>query len=875
METKSHPDQVVYTCIRETGRSFARRDLTFPIYSVEARAASSLSYAAINRAAYRLFESNEIPTGVFCENNRYFLISTKSFDTRSMKVEVEGQDIEVEIKPTKFGRSPMGLYIKGQKFAIQNIWTRSLTNAMRKEAVEHGFDPVHGLFASASENELRNHVPSWLPERRADELFSHLQLDAGRLVLDDGTKLVEPRRYVDVDPKIGLTGKAYVMVNLKTRMLPPDDFTFRRIIGRRQWDRFSLNPDLMFELRAHGRRLRFPRTVMLESIINGPAKNVPYKGTTAAESITRLLRQNGITLSSTEIQNIEDSDKICYVVPYVFPYERSEPIPMIPSYMLPILTTSNFYIFEKMAGVKELAKDYHFLVSMPTEVKAALTETICRYLSEKLHPELLVEGSRISIDLVPGPVTFIRREQQRSKLHREITGLKTYEIDDFRFVELPEVKIFIRKDNTPQDVSLSALSDYVFSEGCRAHVVSRILKDGVRLALVCPQIYKKASSLIQNTFSFDPEKVMPASQRGKGHPLKNLDYKLLRLQNFFEAKPFDVKLIELPAGRYRPEDYEEGMKDGIARGCDAFLVVMPLRVDRETQDEIYVRTYNFALANDVPVIHYNADTWNRGQAYYHVVFTALAHLNNRLAGLTYYVNLGGSASFLNKYAAPRFVAIDLAQQKKDNVGLVTATGPSLEDVEILLTARTKGINDAVQKVGEILLDMTKELSPDLLIILKDNHFQSVEYHGLSLPYEKLKTHVLAIEVLKSGNLSGFGLTAKGRGGGIKPTVPYGTSVITPDGDVHLFPHLTDLSFGIWSSIRYSVTHALPGDEMMYLPEDIAMLGAALSATGSHHINPERTKFPDLLGKADKAADLLARGGFNGLKKTRFSARLVE
>jgi hypothetical protein len=63
--------------------------------------------------------------------------------------------------------------------------------------------------------------------------------------------------------------------------------------------------------------------------------------------------------------------------------------------------------------------------------------------------------------------------------------------------------------------------------------------------------------------------------------------------------------------------------------------------------------------------------------------------------------------------------------------------------------------------------------------------------------------------------------------------------------------------------------------MMYLPEDIAMLVAALSTTGSYHISPERTKYPDLLGEADKAGSLLKGGAFNSIEKTHFSARLFE
>jgi len=874
VEGVSYPDQVVYACIREKGRTFAKRELSFPIYSLEADYALNLLYP-FNRAAYKIFDEHGIPTGVFSENNRYFLVCTQSLPIESVRVEIEGREVEVRIKPTKLGRSPMGLYLSGQKFAIQNIWTRILINSMRQEGIEHGYDPVHGLFISVNEREIKDYIPSWLPERHYNELFLHLQADAQRLILSDGTRMVNPMRYVDFDPKIGVTGKAYALVNLKTRMLPPNDFTFKRIIDRKQWDRYLSHPALMFELRVHGRRLKFPRTVLLEKIVDGPAKDIPYKGQTVADFIVKLLVQNGINLNDAEIRAIEDSRYVCYVTPYIFPYEQSDPIPMVPMYMLPILTTSNFHIFEELAGGSDLAKEYHFLVSMPTEIKAALTETVCNYLSQRLHPVLSVGGLQYAIELVPGPLYFVRREQQRSRLYDSITGLKTFEKDDFRFIELPEVKIFIRKDNTPQDIPLSKLSDYVFTEGYKAHMTSRSFKNGVKLAVVCPAVYKKASSLIEGTFSFDAERVMPKSQRGKGHPLAKLDEKLPRLQTFFEAKPFDVYMIELPSGKYRPEDYEQAMSEGMAWGCDAFLIVMPLRVNKETQDEIYIRTYNFGLANDVPVIHYNADTWNRGKAYYHVLFTALAHLNNRLGGLTYYVNLSASAPFLNNYPVPRFVAIDLGRYKKDNVGFVTATGPSLEDVEVILTPKARGVSDAVQKIGEILLEMTKQLSPDLLIVLKDNHFQNIEYHGLSLPYEKLEAHVLAIEVLKSGNLSGFGLTAKGRGGGIKPSVPYGTSVITPDGDVHLFPHLTDLGFGIWSSIRYSVTRAIPGDEMMYLPEDIATLGAALSATGSHHINPERTKYPDLLGKAHKAAELLENGAFNGIEKTRFHARLFE
>jgi hypothetical protein len=865
---------VIYACLREKGRTFARRDIAFPIYELEANGTTTPLYP-FNKAAYQIFEEQGIPTGVFSENQRYFLVATQPIQTESMYVEIEGNEIEVKVKPTKFGTTPMGLYLSGQKFAIQNIWSRTLINAMKQEGIEHGFDPIHGLFVSVSESEIKNHVPSWLPERHHEELFMQLKADVQKITLSDGTKLVEPRRYIDFDPKIGLTGKAYALVNIKTRMLPPNEFVFRKIIDRRHWEKYFCHPSLMFELRVHGQRLRFPRTVLLDGIVDGPAKDVPYKGNqTAADFIIELIEKNGVILSDGEIKAIKDSRKLCYVVPYVFPYEHSESIPMVPHLMLPILTTSNFHIFESLTDTANIGKEYYFLVSMPTVIKAALTEAICNYLSKKLHPMLSISNSTYPIELAPGPITFVRREQCRSRLFDAITKLKTFEMDDFRFVELPEIRIFIRKGNDPQHIPLSRLADCVFTEGFKAYINSGSFKRGVKLAVICPSIYKKASSLIKNTFSFDAESVMPKAQRGKGHPLAKLDEKLPRLQDFFEAKPFDVNLIELPTGKMRPENYEEAMRNGMAWGCDAFLIVMPLRVDKETQDEIYVKTYNFGLSNDVPVIHYNADTWNRGKAYYHVLFTAMAHLNNRLGGLTYYVNLGASAPFLNNYPVPRFVAIDLGRYKKENVGFVTATGPSLEDVEVLLTPRTRGIHDAVQKIGEILLNMTKELSPDLLIILKDNHFQNVEYHGLSLPYEKLNTHVLAIEALKSGNLSGFGLTAKG-GRGVRPSVPYGTSVITPDGDVHLFPHLTNLEFGIWSSIRYSVTRALPGDEMMYLPEDIAMLGAALSATGSYHINPERTKYPDLLGKADKAASLLEDGAFNGIQKTRFSARLFE
>jgi hypothetical protein len=74
---------------------------------------------------------------------------------------------------------------------------------------------------------------------------------------------------------------------------------------------------------------------------------------------------------------------------------------------------------------------------------------------------------------------------------------------------------------------------------------------------------------------------------------------------------------------------------------------------------------------------------------------------------------------------------------------------------------------------------------------------------------------------------------------------------------------------------YSVATAIPGGKMIYAPEEVALLGAVLSSTGSYHISPERAKYPDLLGKAHKAASLLEDGALDDIGKTHFSARLIE
>lgn len=166
----------------------------------------------------------------------------------------------------------------------------------------------------------------------------------------------------------------------------------------------------------------------------------------------------------------------------------------------------------------------------------------------------------------------------------------------------------------------------------------------------------------------------------------------------------------------------------------------------------------------------------------------------------------------------------------------------------------------------LLAQIVNDSDPDLLIVMRDSKFSSLEVRGLGLNYQKLKVPTLPIETLKSGGLSGYHLTHRGAGKRMNVGSPYGYAFYTPEMQVNVFSSSADIQQGLWNAIRFSVNPQPFPLDLDFDYQDVANLGYGLAKMGGYFADPAKTKYPDILARADKLVDLYQGGALSGVNR---------
>lgn len=782
--------------------------------------------------------------------------------------------VKVPFYETKYSETPLGLYHRNQRFAAQLVWTRVLVNAIKDvDGIEALFDPIAGTVLRVDPDLLDKHMPDWADRtiRKAALQFWNIDSRVFKLRGLD-ISVIDPKRYIDFDPKIGESGRGYALIPFKTRMLPPNDFTLNVIMSGVQkrlptWlSRFNKNK-LMFMIRVHGRRVK-PRTAILEGIHSNPTEMQKQRA-------LAFFEERGIILSNKEKEAIDNARVLCELTPSSLEtIRKSDFVP--PWYVSPILTPENYYLykgvinFEKPGVLERFGKFYYTASAIPTKVKAALAHAACRCLSNELYPVLRCNGIELPVDFHEEPLIISPDEDT------EITP-----IADFTFLVTNPVMIVLRhEEDGYKNVLIRDLEDIALGRGKYENQVglwhtfeaAEDLKRGIRIGIVSPKGYR-APHLIKATLDFDVNTLDPTNRRKNPRsPIHKIEERLAALRKFFEISgPIwsEIYWLEETPARIEkggtPTSYRDKMEEALRDGCNIIIVIMPskYKAPKIIRDIIYYWTYQFGYQHNVGIMHFRPDTWQVHLRFYALTFSLFAHLNRRLGGQTYILETDAVKLF-RQYKNPRFVFVDLGRQDKSYVGLVTTADPNFYSSEIVLTHKARGLNDAVQNLSEVLAELVEK--NDLLLLYKDNNFQRIEERGYEIAYERMDVPILAVSVLKTGGLQGWKFW-KYRSE-LRVKQPYGLALRMPNGSVEIFPHDVELRTGLWSSIRFEKTREKPIDQLGVGDLDIANLAMLLASTAGYYIFPKTQKYPEFLAKADLATKLVQSNVFSVKAKKR-------
>jgi hypothetical protein len=901
-------DDVVFTGIQETGRSFGQH-LPFYVYALNAEELPRLEGASslVHSVANRVFQETGIPTSGYVENHPDinvrdypFLISTKrlSLANGTVPIKVNDTTIDVGVYETARKTTALNLYMRGHKFAIQTLWSRILQEAIeRTPGLDYEYDSLgKGIMVTVNQGMIRDYLPRWADKGTREAALECMKVSKDALqkltLKDMDFPLFEPVRYVDLDPRVGMDGTAHALTPVRTKMSCPPQLNLWFLRKRlyevvQEWSRSHNKLALQFHIQRGKMRLK-PNSVHLDVILDQATDN-------EIEQARAFFEDQGIKVSAELQRLIEEARNggLARVRPHHLSagYQRKETYIVPIKLLVPIITQENWYLFSKIikveGGNERVPKIYQTLTKYNSETLACLNHAIANALAAELRPKLLWEGGETTVNFVPGPLTLRTRGAdslniagfQTVKINVPTVAVKNADTGALKWVQPGELYDVAKGDAYP-DEPLEILSKpeqfekrlkvAIIHPDFRGNSSIQTLLGGNRGPRICEAIVTGNLDII------DPEGRRRSQERGNKDPLKNSDRILKAMYSFFGYNPknitsrtYKVEDTALDTAG-NPSGYLEKMEEALQDDSDLFIVFLPSSNLKYVRDRTYYATYGFAFQHNKQVIHYRPGTWKGRMETYALAYSLLAHMTKRFGGSIYATNtseLWSKVRLPPEYETvrkPLSVYVDFGPWNGSSVGLITAAGNDFASSTCMITLQADNNEDLFGRIDDTLSKIIKNGHYDLLLTMRDSGFRQAELMRVSDVADQTSVPTLAVSTTRSGGLSAWKFRKGYARDRLSVTAPYGTALLTPDDAVELFPHNTGLEYeesgGLWKSIRLRKEQAYPAT-IRVDPEWIAHLGLCLSSTADYMSDPTRMKYPSFLAKASKLNEFILNGVF--------------
>ncbi len=849
--------------------------------------------SVLGKVAWRLAESQ--PCGPWYWQGKAAIVSTLPIERTEVTFRHGDAEESATVEPVPLVHRP-NLWDLADRSALAAI----LSSALRREieghsAIEYRFGRGEGMLTLSDPAILTPYCPTWYTRSKPEELAALWRVPHVPKLKKSGIPMFQPYRYIDLQPGVGLGGQPLLRFGFSTRMESNPDFTLSKTLSMRgDWSNVYDNPRFLFRIvpPASGQKSRIridSGTWIVRSISSRTMQDSLHDGKSAIQEFGSWLEAYGMVLSRGQ-EDLIANDVAVTAVRNVWE-DEPETLVLPARCLSPIVDFGNAWFYRQFTDAN-LEEAYAGLTHIITPAKAAMLETIAAYLSDTLRTQIqTTEGTRS----VRFRMWQTHEESNRGKRGTSREARRMRLVGEPVLFKLPAPYALLRHNGVfaPIDLLELALPEgeqpspgvkkwtgimaYVQQGGYQVYRAAPQMASGIRLAVVAPA--QKTSGerpvvadMLPATFRFDADGILPASQRlgpragGKVHPLKNLKTRLEELRNFFEASPMQAFFQPVNGDRGDPAAFEDAMGQALNAGADAFLVILPRGIPKWKQDRIYFSTHRFGFAESKPVLHFVEGSWKKDTTFYSMVFVTLAKLNTRFGGLNFKVDLGKTVPLLADYPNVLIVAYDFGRSQKDYLGVITATDSATQEMVVRRTPEIGSVKEAMGSLEELLGNLVREYDPDLLVVLRDSKFSSMEARGLGLNYQRLGVTTLPIETLKNGGISGYHLTPRGRGKGLNVGSPYGYALYSPDMNVNVFSSAVEIHQGIWAAIRFAVNPQPFPLELDFDFEDVANLGFGLSKMGGYFSDPAKTKYPDILARADKLVELYKGGALAGISR---------
>lgn len=850
--------------------------------------------SVLGRIAWRV--SNKQPCGPWFLDGKAALISTLPLEKQEVHFRVGADERSVIINPVDIPHTP-NLWDLVDRIALSSILSSQLRKSIEElKGVDFRFDRGSGVLTITDYTELHKNCPNWYGWSSPKELEALWTVKDVPQLKKTEIPVLKPYRFISFSPGVGLQGQPLLKFGFSTRMETHPKFTLSKIINmRRDWTNIYNKSRFLFRISVPigGDEFRIipdSGTWFIDSIDARTMQNALNEGRPAILDLEGWLQELGIPLPDNERERISD-ERAVHIIRNVFD-NNPEKICVPARYLAPVIDFGNTWFYNNFTK-ENLDIAYAHLTQLDTRVKVAMLETIGNYLSKNLRGEINCKDGARDIrfnyrrwdekEVMPPTREIFSPEERRIRL----TGNAT-------LFELRDPPALLRRKGIFVPVSLSRfqlgedeeipseLADKTGLNGYWRHGDFQIyrsapqLANRIKLAIIAPA--QKTSGdrpivadLLPATFNKDVDAILPKKKRLKVtnkrvHPLKYLDVQLDRLFNFFETSPMDTFFEPVIGDRSDSNAYKDAMDRANSKGAQAFIIILPKGVQKRKADEIYFNTMHYGFLENKPVIHFYEGKWKKDTTFYSMVFVTLAKLNTRFGGLTFKIDLAKTVPLFKKYKNPLIVAYDFGRSTKSYLGVVTATDTATQEMIARKTPEISGIKEAIDELEKMLGGIIKSYEPDILVVLRDSKFASAELRGMRIQYDRFEIPTLPIETVKSGGVSGYCLTPRGRGNKINVSSPYGHAYYTPEMDVNVFSSQMTIRHGVWNAIRYAINPRPYPIDLDFDYEDVANLGFGLSMMAGYYADPSKSKYPDILGRADKLIDLYQGGALSGINR---------
>lgn len=859
----------------------------------ESRHSKASKRSVLGKIAWR--HATRHPCGPWYYNNRGALVSSLPFSETTENYVYGNAEHTAKLIPLERTHA-FNLWEAPNRQAMASILGSAIRTAIEKHAgIEYRYDKGGGVLMLEDPSVLADYYPEWSHATK-QEVAQLWMIEHGPKLKNTDIPIFKPYRVIEVRPGVGLRGQPLLHFGLGTRMETDPRFNLQRIIDWSGVDWTRTYQDKRFSFRLslpsqEGLRVyKDTGTWLIDDMSSRTVGESMNEGVSALVSLRAWLNEYGIELAANEISKIK-TEKAVHVRRHSF--ESDETLVVPARYLIPTVDFGNAYFYTKFSD-KDLDSAYSRITQIETRFKAAMLECISTYLAETLDVVLDTPTGPRKIRFGKGPwestaSSGSARGATKEERRERLTGQAT-------LFELKKPHALLRRHNTYEAIDLAGyepeereeeqdghgLLQYVYQGDFRVYRAAPQLAAGLKLAIIAPGqkttgAPSKVAELLPATFRFDADSVLGPAKRnavfdkGRRPPLINLPSRMESIRSFFDTKPMDAFFQPLAGDRGDVAAYLDAMGEARNNGAEAFIVILPAGVQRRVQDAIYFATSHFGFSEQKPVVHFREGNWTTGTTYYAMLYGALAKLNTRLGGLNYKVDLTKTVPLFADKPNVLVVAYDFGRERRNHVGIITSTDTATQDMIAHRTQATTSFDDAIDELDRMLATLVRKNNPDLLVVLRDSKFNSAEMRGLKLNFENFGVPTLPIETLKSGGLAGYKYTPRGQGRKIKIVAPYAQAFYTPEMHINVFGSNAEIKNGIWNAIRFAV-HPQPYPlELDFDYEDIANIGFGLAKMGGYFNDPAKTKYPDILGRADKLVDLYEGGALSGIDR-QISAR---